>query len=74
MESDIRALGQDHVLVIASTAGFMPGSYTAVYNDTKAFLNSYSFALRNELKNTGVTYLPYGTHIHELPITLDKVL
>ena len=33
----------------------MPGSYSAVYNGTKAFLNSFSFALRNELKDTGVT-------------------
>jgi short-subunit dehydrogenase len=38
-----------------SIAGFMPGSFTAVYNGTKAFINSFSFALRNELKDTGVT-------------------
>ncbi|MBV8538796.1 MAG: SDR family NAD(P)-dependent oxidoreductase, partial [Alphaproteobacteria bacterium] len=36
-------------------AGFMPGAFQAVYNGTKAFLNSFSFALRNELKDTGVT-------------------
>jgi short-subunit dehydrogenase len=33
----------------------MPGSYQAVYNGTKAFLNSFSFALREELKDTKVT-------------------
>ena len=33
----------------------MPGTYQAVYNGTKAFLNSFSFALRAELKDTGVT-------------------
>jgi short-subunit dehydrogenase len=30
----------------------MPGSFQAVYSGTKAFLNSFSFALRNELKDT----------------------
>jgi short-subunit dehydrogenase len=35
--------------------GFMPGTYQAVYNGTKAFVDSFSFALRAELKDTGVT-------------------
>ncbi len=33
----------------------MPGTYQAVYNGTKAFLDSFSFALRHELKETGVS-------------------
>jgi short-subunit dehydrogenase len=33
----------------------MPGSYQAVYNGTKAFLDSFSYALREELKEAGVT-------------------
>jgi short-subunit dehydrogenase len=33
----------------------MPGTFQAVYNGTKAFIDSFSFALRNELKDTGVT-------------------
>jgi short-subunit dehydrogenase len=33
----------------------MPGSFQAVYNGTKAFVDSFSVALRNELKDTGVT-------------------
>ena len=33
----------------------MPGTYSAVYNGTKAFIDSFSFALRAELKDTGVT-------------------
>jgi short-subunit dehydrogenase len=33
----------------------MPGSFQAVYNGTKAFIDSFSFALRNELKDTRVT-------------------
>ena len=38
-----------------SIAGLMPGSFQAVYNGTKAFIDSFSFALRNELKDSGVT-------------------
>jgi NAD(P)-dependent dehydrogenase (short-subunit alcohol dehydrogenase family) len=34
---------------------FTPGSFQAVYNGTKAFLNSFSFALREELRDTKVT-------------------
>ena len=33
----------------------MPGTYQAVYNATKAFIDSFSFALPAELKDTGVT-------------------
>jgi short-subunit dehydrogenase len=33
----------------------MPGTFQAVYNGTKAFIDSFSWALRNELKDTGVT-------------------
>ena len=43
------------LLLTGSIAGFMPGSYQAVYNGTKAFLDSFSFALRAELKGSGVT-------------------
>jgi uncharacterized protein len=42
-------------LITGSIAGFMPGAFSAVYNGTKAFINSFSFALRNELKDSGVT-------------------
>ena len=43
------------ILITGSIAGFTPGSFQAVYNGTKAFLNSFSFALREELKDTKVT-------------------
>ena len=43
------------ILIVGSIAGFTPGSFQAVYNGTKAFLNSFSFALREELKDTKVT-------------------
>jgi len=43
------------ILITGSIAGFIPGSFSAVYNGTKAFIDSFSFALRNELKDSGVT-------------------
>ena len=49
------ARGQGRILIVGSIAGFMPGSFQAVYNGTKAFINSFSFALREEIKGTGVT-------------------
>ncbi|GLK74504.1 SDR family NAD(P)-dependent oxidoreductase [Ancylobacter dichloromethanicus] len=52
---DMRARNTGRILITGSIAGFMPGSFQAVYNGTKAFLNSFSFALRNELKDTDVT-------------------
>jgi short-subunit dehydrogenase len=51
----MRSRGQGRILLTGSIAGFMPGTYTAVYNGTKAFIDSFSFALRAELKDTGVT-------------------
>jgi short-subunit dehydrogenase len=43
------------VLITGSIAGLMPGSYQAVYNATKAYLDSFAYALRNELKDTGLS-------------------
>ena len=51
----MRARGRGRILITGSIAGFLPGAYQAVYNGTKAFLDSFSFALRNELKDSGVT-------------------
>ena len=50
----MRDRGRGRILFTGSIAGFMPGSFQAVYNATKAFVDSFSFALRNELKDTGV--------------------
>ncbi len=47
--------GSGRVLITGSIAGFMPGTYQAVYNASKAFLDSISFAIRAELKDTGIT-------------------
>jgi len=51
----MRSRGQGRILLTGSIAGFIPGTYQAVYNGTKAFIDSFSFALRAELKDTGVT-------------------
>jgi uncharacterized protein len=52
---DMRARGEGRIMIVGSIAGFMPGTFQAVYNGTKAFLDSFSFALRAELEGTGVT-------------------
>lgn len=43
------------ILNVASTAGFQPGPLMAVYYATKAYVISFSEALANELKGSGVT-------------------
>ena len=44
------------VLVTGSIAGYIPGSFQAVYNGTKAFVDSFVAALQNEIKEAdGVT-------------------
>jgi uncharacterized protein len=52
---DMRSRGEGRILFTGSIAGFTPGTFNATYNGTKAFIDSFSFALRNELKDTGVT-------------------
>jgi uncharacterized protein len=49
------ARGRGRVLFTSSIAALMPGTFQAVYNGSKAFVQSFSEALRNELKGTGVT-------------------
>ena len=53
--NDMRRRNAGRILIVGSIAGFTPGSFQAIYNATKAFLNSFSFALRDELKETNVT-------------------
>ena len=52
---DMVAARSGRILITGSIAGFMPGTYQAVYNGTKALLDSFSFALRHEIKDSGVT-------------------
>ncbi|WP_076070336.1 SDR family NAD(P)-dependent oxidoreductase [Sphingomonas montana] len=53
---DMVARDAGKVLVTGSIAGFIPGSFQAVYNGTKAFVDSFTDAIRDELKEAkGVT-------------------
>jgi short-subunit dehydrogenase len=53
------------VLVTGSIAGYMPGAFNAVYNGTKAFIDNFTDALRNEIKDSGgvtlTTLMPGAT-------------
>jgi short-subunit dehydrogenase len=49
------ARNEGRVLITGSIAGHMAGAFQAVYNGTKAFIDSFSDALVNELKDTDVT-------------------
>jgi short-subunit dehydrogenase len=52
---DMVQRGQGRVLFTSSIAATMPGTFNAVYNASKAFVQSFAQAIRNELKDTGVT-------------------
>jgi short-subunit dehydrogenase len=52
---DMVARNQGRILFTSSIASTMPGSFQAVYNASKSFVQSFALALRNELKDTGVT-------------------
>lgn len=43
------------ILVTGSIAGYIPGAFQAVYNGTKAFVDSFAYALREELIDTDVS-------------------
>ena len=47
--------GQGRVLITGSIAGHLAGSFQAVYNGSKAFVDSFAAAIGNELKDSGVT-------------------
>ena len=51
----MRRRNAGRILITGSIAGFTPGTFQAVYNASKAFLDSFSFALREELRDTRVT-------------------
>ena len=52
---DMLVRGSGRILNVGSVAGFMPGPLQAVYYATKAFVNSFTEALANELTGTNVT-------------------
>ena len=51
----MRDQGDGRILITGSIAGLIPGAYQAAYNASKAFLDNFSYALRNEMLDTGVT-------------------
>jgi short-subunit dehydrogenase len=53
--NDMRRRNAGRILITGSIAGFTPGSFQAVYNGSKAFLDSFSFAIREELRDTKLT-------------------
>jgi short-subunit dehydrogenase len=52
---EMRSRERGKILITGSIAGLMPGAFQAIYNGTKAFLDSFAWALRNELKDSGVS-------------------
>lgn len=47
--------GEGKVLITGSIAGHLAGSFQAVYNGSKAFIDSFAAALNEEIKDSGVT-------------------
>jgi short-subunit dehydrogenase len=47
--------GAGRVLITGSIAGHLAGSFQAVYNGSKAFIDSFAAALNEEIKESGVT-------------------
>lgn len=52
---DMRARRDGKILIVGSIAGFIPGTFQAAYNASKAFIDSFSFALRAEVADSGVS-------------------
>jgi len=50
----MKASNSGNILNVASTAGFQPGPYMAVYYASKAFVLSFTEALHEELRGTGI--------------------
>jgi short-subunit dehydrogenase len=53
--ADMVRRGQGRILLTSSIASTMPGTFQAVYNASKSFVQSFALAIRRELKDTGVT-------------------
>lgn len=52
---DMTARGNGMIMNVSSLAGFQPGPLMAVYYATKSYILSFSEAISNEVKGTGVT-------------------
>jgi short-subunit dehydrogenase len=52
---DMVRRAEGRILFTSSIASTMPGTFQAVYNASKSFVQSFALALRRELKGTGVS-------------------
>lgn len=52
---DMVARGEGKILNLSSIASKVPGPYQSVYHGTKAFIQSFTEAIRSETKDSGVT-------------------
>jgi short-subunit dehydrogenase len=52
---DMAGRGEGRILFTSSIAATMPGTFSAVYNASKSFVQSFAVALREELEDRGVT-------------------
>jgi short-subunit dehydrogenase len=52
--NDMRRRNAGRILITGAIAAVIPSSFQAVYNGTKAFLDPFSFALREELRDTKI--------------------
>lgn len=53
--ADMVERDEGRILFTSSVASTMPGAFQAVYNASKSFVQSFALAIRNELKDTGIT-------------------
>ena len=79
MRGRVDGAGHGRILITGSIAGFQAGSFHAVYNASKAFVDSFALALHEELKNTHVTVTclmpgPTDTEFFERADLLDTRL
>lgn len=52
---DMITRGSGRILNLSSIAGKMPGPWQSVYHGTKAFVQSFTEAIRSEVRDSGVT-------------------
>jgi len=53
--ADMVERDEGRILFTSSIASTMPGAFQAVYNASKSFVQSFALAIRDELKDTGIT-------------------
>jgi uncharacterized protein len=53
--ADMVRRDEGRILFTSSIASTMPGAFQAVYNASKSFVQSFALAIRDELKDTGIT-------------------